>query len=88
MADPSSVDPSSIDHASSQIRPSTHDWGMRVKTFLTALMSLLSVVVVLLGGLQKDVFWLFIGFVCCLVSGVFVQLFLNRVKDDVESGRR
>lgn len=84
MADP----PSSTDQTSSQVRPSTHNWGMTVKTFLTALMSLLSVLVVALGGLQKDVFWLFIGFACCLVSGVFVQLFLNRIKDDVESGRR
>jgi hypothetical protein len=61
---------------------------MTVKTFLTALMSLLSVLVVALGGLQKDVFWLWVGFGCCLVSGVFVQLFLNRVKNDVAAGRR
>jgi hypothetical protein len=80
--------PSAIDHTSSEVRRSPRDRGMTIKTFLTALMSLLSVVVVLLGGLQRDVFWLFIGFACCLVSGVFVQLFLNRIKDDVESGRR
>jgi 1,4-dihydroxy-2-naphthoate octaprenyltransferase len=73
---------------SAQIRPSTRDWGMKLKTFLTAVMSLLSILVVGLGGFQKDVFWLWIGFVCCLVSGVFVQLFINRIKNDVASGRR
>ena len=61
----------------SKIRPSTRDWGMTLKTFLTAVMSLLSILVVGLGGFQKDVFWLWIGFVCCLVSGVFVQLFIT-----------
>ena len=73
---------------SAQIRPSTRDWGMKLKTFLTAVMSLLSILVVGLGGFQKDVFWLWIGFVCCLVSGAFVQLFINRIKNDVASGRR
>jgi len=73
---------------SSKSRPSTRDWGMKLKTFLTAVMSVLSILVVGLGGLQKDVFWLWIGFVCCLVSGVFVQLFINRIKNEVASGRR
>ena len=72
----------------SKIRPSTRDWGMTLKTLLSAVMSLLSLLVVGLGGFQKDVFWLWIGFVCCLVSGVFVQLFINRIKNDVASGRR
>jgi len=72
----------------SKIRPSARDWGMTLKTFLTTVMSLLSILVVGLGGFQKDVFWLWIGFGCCLVSGVFVQLFINRIKDDVASGRR
>ena len=61
---------------------------MKLKTFLTAVMSLLSVLVVLLGGLHRDVLWLWIGFACCLVSGVFIQLFLNRIKNDAASGRR
>jgi hypothetical protein len=61
---------------------------MTVKTFLTAVMSLLSLLVVLLAGFLKDVLWLWIGFLCCLISGVFIQLFLNRIKDDVGSGRR
>ena len=73
---------------SSKIRSSTRDWGMKLKTFLTAVMSLLSVLVVLLGGVQRDVLWLWIGFACCLVSGVFVQLFITRIKNDIASGRR
>jgi hypothetical protein len=72
----------------SKIRPSARDWGMTLKTFLTTVMSLLSILVVGLGGFQKDVFWLWIGFGCCLVSGVFVQLFIHRIKNDVASGRR
>ena len=46
---------------------------MRLKTFLAVVMSLRSLVVFGLGCLQKDVFWLWIGFVCALVSGVFLQ---------------
>ena len=64
------------------------DWGMKLKAFLTTVMSLLSVLVTGLGGIEKDVLWLWIGFICCLVSGVFIQLFINRVKTDVASGRR
>jgi hypothetical protein len=67
---------------------STTDWDMRLKAFLTTVMSLLSILVTGLGGIEKDVMWLWIGFVCCLVSGVFIQLFINRVKTDVASGRR
>ena len=66
----------------------TPEWGMRVKTFLTAVMSGMSVLVLLLAGAERDVMWLWIGFVCCLVSGVFVQLFINRVNKDVASGDR
>jgi hypothetical protein len=61
---------------------------MKLKAFLTTVMSLLSVLVTGLGGIEKDVLWLWIGFICCLVSGVFIQLFINRVKTDVASGRR
>ena len=67
---------------------STTDWGMRLKAFLTPVMSLLSVLVTGLGGIEKDVLWLWVGFIGCLVSGVFIQLFINRVKTDVASGRR
>jgi hypothetical protein len=72
----------------SKTRPSTRDWGLQLKTFLTTVMSLLSLLVVLLGGMQKDVLWLWIGFVCCLISGVFIQLFITRIKNDVASGHR
>ena len=67
---------------------STTDWDMRLKAFLTTVMSLLSILVTGLGGIEKDVMWLWIGFICCLVSGVFIQLFISRVKTDVASGRR
>jgi hypothetical protein len=66
----------------------TADWGMKLKAFLTTVMSLLSILVTGLGGIEKDVLWLWVGFICCLVSGVFIQLFINRVKNDVASGRR
>jgi len=67
---------------SSKFRSSTRDRGMKLKTFLTTVMSLLSILVLGLGGVRKNVFWLWIGFVCSLVSGVFVQLFINRVKKE------
>lgn len=73
---------------STQIRSPGPDWGMRVKTFLTAVMSLLSVLVIGIAGIERDVMWLWIGFVCCLISGVFIQLFINRIKNDAASGRR
>jgi preprotein translocase subunit SecF len=73
---------------SSESRPPTRDWGLKLKTFLTTVMSLLSLLVVGLGGMRKDVLWLWIGFACCLVSGVFIQLFISRIKNDVASGRR
>jgi hypothetical protein len=62
--------------------------GLKLKTVLTTMMSLLSLLVVLLGGMQKDVLWLWIGFVCCLISGVFIQLFISHIKNDAASGRR
>lgn len=51
-------------------------------------MSLLSVLVLALGGWQRNVFWLWIGFVSALISGVFIQLFINGIKNDVAAGRR
>jgi len=75
-------------HPSPEISPSAPDWGLRLKTVLTTLMSLLSLLVVLLGGMQKDVLWLRIGVGCCLISGVFIQLFIVHVEDEVKSGRR
>ncbi len=61
---------------------------MKMKAFLTAVMSLLSILVLGLAGMQRDVLWLWIGFVCTLISGVFVQLFINRRKDEAASGRK
>jgi preprotein translocase subunit SecF len=72
----------------SKISSPTRDRRLGLKAFLTAVMSVLSVLVLGLGGMRRDVLWLFIGFVCALVSGVFIQLFINRVKNDVASGRR
>jgi uncharacterized membrane protein YfhO len=51
-----------------------------LKTFLIAVMSLLSVLVFFLGLARQDVKWLFISFLCLLISGVFVQLLINRRK--------
>ncbi|MGB8915736.1 MAG: hypothetical protein WCC89_02700 [Candidatus Sulfotelmatobacter sp.] len=74
---------------SSEIRPSSsRGSGLTLKTFLTTVMSLLSILVVLLGAIHKNALWLWVGFVCCLVSGVFIQLFINRIKNDVASGCR
>lgn len=75
-------------HPLYKISPSSQDWGLKLKTVLTTLMSLLSLLVVLLGGMQRDVLWLWIGFICCLISGVFIQLFISHIKNDAASGRR
>jgi hypothetical protein len=53
---------------------------MKLRAFLTTVMSLLSILVFGLGFIQQNVLWSFLGFVCVLVSGVFVQLFINRKK--------
>jgi hypothetical protein len=74
--------------ASSEIHSSPQGRGTKLKTFLTAVMSLLSVLVLGLGLMQRNVLWLWIGFVCSLVSGIFVQLFIDRIKNDIASGRR
>lgn len=72
----------------SKISSPTQVRGLGLKAFLTAVMSILSLLVIGLGLMKQDVLWLFVGFVCVLVSGVFIQLFINRVKNDVASGRR
>jgi len=51
---------------------------MRLRTFLTTVMALLSVFVLGLGLERRNAFWLWIGFVCSLISGVFVQLLMER----------
>jgi preprotein translocase subunit SecF len=69
-------------------RSSSRGRGLTIRTVLTTTMSLLSILVFGLGAMQRDAAWLWIGFICCLISGVFIQLFINRIKDDVASGRR
>lgn len=54
--------------------------GMKLKAFLIAVMALSSVLVFGLGLERKNVLWLWIGFICSLVSGVFVQMFIDRRK--------
>jgi hypothetical protein len=56
--------------------------ALRLKAFLTAVMGLLSLLVFGLGCLREDVLWLWIGFLCALVSGVFLQMFIERKKKD------
>jgi hypothetical protein len=53
---------------------------MKLKPFLAAVMGLLSVLVFFLGMLQGSVLWLFIAFVCSLISGVFIQVLIVRNK--------
>ena len=73
---------------SHKIRPSTGQLASKLKTFLTVVMSLLSIFVFGLGAMRQNVLWLWVGFVCSVVSGVFIQPFINRIKNDVASGRR
>ncbi len=73
--------------SSDAARPS--DRGMKPKAFLTTVMSLLSIVVFGLGCIRNDVLWSWMGFICALVSGIFVQMFLDRKRSNVAaSGRR
>jgi hypothetical protein len=55
---------------------------MKLKAFLTAVMSLLSILVFVLGCMQQSVLWSWLGFSCALVSGIFVQLFINRKRSN------
>jgi len=57
---------------------STEHFGTRLKTFLTALMGLLSILVFGLGLDRRSAVWLWIAFVCALISGVFAQLLIDR----------
>jgi hypothetical protein len=56
--------------------------GLRLKGFLTTVMALLSVLVIGLGFQSRNTLWLWIGFVCALISGVFVQLFVNHREEE------
>lgn len=74
-------------------RPSTEaarsfDRGMKLKAFLTTVMSLLSIFVFVFGCMRNDVLWSWTGFICALISGIFVQMFLDRRRaNDASSGR-
>jgi ABC-type multidrug transport system permease subunit len=52
--------------------------GGKLKAFLTTVMSLLTLLVFGLGLGQGNVLWMWIAFLCALVSGVFIQLFISR----------
>jgi hypothetical protein len=67
--------------------PWHRDVGLRLRAFLTTVMGLLTVVVFGLGCDRKSAFWLWIGFICALVTGIFVQVFINRQKRRFERHR-
>jgi hypothetical protein len=54
--------------------------GTTLKPFLATVMGLLSLLVFFLGLVRASVFWLWIAFICALVSGVFIQLSIVRKK--------
>jgi hypothetical protein len=58
------------------------EWALMLKAFLTAVMGLLSLLVCGLGFLREDVLWSWIGFLCVLVSGFFLQMSIERKKKD------
>jgi len=60
-------------------------FGANLRTFLTAVMGLLSILVFGLAAQRKNVLWLWIGFICAQVAGVFVQLLINREKKDASN---
>ena len=60
--------------------------GLRLKGFLTTVMALLSVLVLGLGFQSKNTLWLWIGFICALISGVFVQLFVSHREEEEKDG--
>lgn len=66
----------------------TRKFGANLRTFLTAVMGLLSVLVFGLAAERRNVLWLWIGFICALVAGFFVQLLINREKQDASNQLR
>jgi 4-hydroxybenzoate polyprenyltransferase len=67
--------------------PSANRFGAKLKAFLTAVMGLLSILVFGLGCLRRSVLWLWIGFICALISGIFVQLLIDREKKRLAADR-
>jgi len=48
-----------------------------LKAFLTVIMGLLSILVFGLSLEYKSILWLWIGFICALIAGFFVQCLIN-----------
>lgn len=72
---------------------STHAISRRpaaaARVFLTAVMCLLSLLVMFLGLIDQSALWLWVGFVCALISGIFLQLLISRrEKNESESKRQ
>jgi ABC-type multidrug transport system permease subunit len=61
---------------------------MKLKALLTTVMFLLSILVLGLGLIRKNVLWMWIGFICFLISGIFLQLFIDRKRNMDVSGRK
>jgi ABC-type multidrug transport system permease subunit len=74
---PFPVRSSAADHPRITSHPST---AAGLKAFLIGVMFVLSILVFGLSLEYKSVLWLWIGFVCALVSGFFVQCLINRNK--------
>jgi hypothetical protein len=55
--------------------------NLGLKTSLTAVMGLLSLLVFGLALDDKNTLWLWISFICALISGIFLQLVINRRKN-------
>ena len=58
---------------------------MALRASLTTVMCLLSLLVLFLGLIRHSVFWLWVGFVCALISGVFLQLLIGRREKEEEA---
>ena len=61
--------------------------GDQIKAFLTTVMGLLSLLVFGLALAGKSTLWLWISFACALISGIFVQILLQRRERNEASGR-
>lgn len=59
---------------------------MRIRTFLTTTMSLLTVLVFGVACALRNTFWMWIGFLCTLISGVFIQQLILRRKKEEKDG--
>jgi hypothetical protein len=75
---PSIPDRSSLEHhPDTTAHPRT---ASTLKAFLIAIMGLLSIFVFGLSLEYRSVLWLWIGFICALITGFFVQCLINHNK--------